>query len=199
MNKLNYILLVLCAILFFFIGCTTKHCPQLVSETHTTDSSEIYTPITGGAGSPLTVITHPENIPVKNSELKPKIKIVKDTVYIDSTGLLCSHISIDTLRHDSMFVALRDSITCEGIQQRLATFGGKQKQLIVTNTVTKVFEKPVPLFQLNAGVQSSYSKRWHAVDLGPIVSIDIKHKYNVAYSFMLNSSTHNISLQTKMK
>lgn len=203
-NKLKAAAFAVVAVLLFYLGRLSKSCLEIQSVQVSTDTAESYVPITGGAGSPLTVISHPQNMPTYTSTvqlLPPVIRVSHDTVYVDSTDRLCSrcsHIAVDTLRHDSLYVALKDSVTCEGIASRSYTFGGKQKQLTVTNTVTKTVLVQPPLFQLNAGAQTFYNGKTFT-DVGLTAGLEFKHKYSFNYGFMINSKTHSFSLLTKLK
>lgn len=206
-----FVLMVLVFTGGFFAGRSSKQCPTIISETITSDTTDSYLPITGGAGSPLTVITYPANTPIAHKSNKiafnaknitPNAINVTDCNENDTLireNVTASFISIDTLRFDSLFVAITDTGNCNGIQIRHSVFGGKIKAQTIINTITKVAQKPTPLFQLNGGIQSSFIGKWKSVDVGPALQLQLKQKYSIGYSYMIGSSTHNISLLTKLK
>lgn len=188
----DYITFVLIFALGVFAGYKSKRCASITGTTVKIDTVTNYVPISGGIGSPLTVITYPKNRPVKTIYLR-------DTVTKQIEAQYDGFASVDTLRWDSLYVAVIDTGNCNGITSRRSTFGGKIPERSITKTIDRVFEKPAPLFQLNAGVTTSYAGKWRAVDLGPALTLDIGRKYLLGYSYSLNSSTHCITLQTKIK
>jgi len=131
-----------------------------------------------------------------NTILYKTINKVNNVTKIDTS---IGFTSTDTLRFDSLFVAITDTGNCNGIINRQSVFGGKIITKEISKTITKEIEKPTPLFQINAGVQSSFIGKWENVDLGPAIQVQLKQKYSVGYSYLIGSSTHNISLLTKIK
>jgi hypothetical protein len=211
-----FILLGLFSTTGFLVGRWSKQCPELITQSIVSDTAEKYVPITGGAGNPLTVITEPTNAPyiphieqkTKVSKPKSPAKSVFEIPHIitqnkdtckEPLQRAITFTSKDTLRFDSLYVAISDTGNCDGIITRQSTFGGKIKEKTITNTITKVVQNPTPLFQLNAGVQSSFSNHWKVQDIGPALQLQLKQKFTVGYSYMINSQLHNISLLTKIK
>jgi hypothetical protein len=96
-------------------------------------------------------------------------------------------------------VAILDTGNCYGILHRGTKIFGAFPERIITNTVTNTISKPVPLFTLYAGVQGSFSTKWKAIDLGPTVSLILKNKHSLGYGYQLNTGTHSLTLQTKLK
>jgi hypothetical protein len=200
-------LLILLGLVFtagYFVGRWSKQCPAIINETKSSDTTTNYVPISGGGGSPLTVITYPKNATIPNNNqienkrelcLKPSTKLIHDTIFKEYPTFA----SVDTLRNDSLFVAITDTGNCNGIITRHSVFGGKIKEKTINNTITKVIEKPIPIFQLNGGVQSSFSNQWQVREIGPILQVQLKQKFTVGYTYFVNSQTHNISLLTKIK
>lgn len=181
---IHYIVIIILCNAAFFLGRYSKQCAKLVNEVHTTDTVTQYKTITP---EPV-FVSYPVNKTVNKTILKT------DTVYRWSTFT-----SVDTLRLDSLYVTINDTGNCDGITSRGSQFFGKTKQEIVTNTITRTFMQPLPIFQLNAGVQTSFSGRYKALDVGFMVQVDFRRKFDLGYSYMMNSSTHNISLLTKIK
>lgn len=197
MNKTNLVLFVslLCCAVCFYAGWKLKPCPKLVREVITVDTVYDYAPITGGTGSPLTIITQPANTPKAIHDTT----LVRDTVFVKAAEQYCGAIAVDTLRHDSLFVALRDSVTCYGIALRQATFGGSIKERTITNTITRTVMSPSPLLQINAGAQSLFLNRKGFTDVGPAVSVQLKNKHTLAYSYLVFTKQHSLTLTTKIK
>lgn len=195
-NKTFYILIgVFLFILFgvgFFLGRSSKKCPEIVKEIITSDTIEYYI-----GSSPVYLESKPHNVIIeKKVPIISKIEIKKtDTFYKEYPTFM----AIDTLRNDSLFVAILDSGNCNGIIMRHSIFGGKIKTKTITNTITKVLEKPSALFQLNGGVHTQFNKAFLIKDIGPLASVCIKQNHSLGYSYLLNSKTHNIFLTTKIK
>lgn len=199
MNKLtnkDYIIFILIFAAGMFAGYKAKRCPVVVGTTVRIDTVTTYEPITGGIGSPLTVVTYPANTPFK---WPAKLIYKTDTVFKPIEAQYGGFTSVDTLRWDSLYVAVIDTGNCNGITSRRSTFGGKIPERSITKTIDRVLEARPALLQLNAGVQTSYAGKWRAIDLGPALTLDIGRKYFIGYSYSLNSSTHCITLQTKIK
>lgn len=107
--------------------------------------------------------------------------------------------STDTLRFDSLFVAISDTGNCYGVINRHSVFGGFQKERIITNTITNTITKPISLFQLNAGVGTTLSSDYKFVDVSPMLQLIFKQKAIIGYGYRLNERSHNIQLTTKLK
>jgi hypothetical protein len=225
MTKQQFFLALLILLILVFtagilVGRWSKQCPIVIAATKSSDTTETYVPITIGAGSPLTVISKPANAPyiphiqnkTKLHQLKSPVNSVFEIPHIspqnketfkDSCKELCQEpitfTAKDTIRFDSLYVAISDTGNCKGIITRHSVFGGKIKEKTITNTITQVVQYPTPVFQLNAGVQSSFTNQWQVRDIGPAVHLQLKQKFTVGYTYMVNSQTHNISLLTKIK
>jgi hypothetical protein len=195
-KKTFYIsLAVLMALVFtggYFTGRHFKQCPEVVKEIFTTDTVEKYV-----GSSPLYLESKPHNVIIDHNMVKNIHDTINshDTLYKEYPTFS----SIDTLRNDSLFVAITDTGNCNGILTRHSVFGGKIKEKTITNTIIKVVQKPTPLFQLNAGVQCSFSNQWKVQDIGPVIQLSLKQKFSVGYSYMVGTSSHNILLTTKIK
>lgn len=164
-------------IIAFLLGRYSKQCPEIIN----TVVEEKYVPITGGIGSPIVIAGKPKNVYIHDTV---KIKVKGPTFY-----------STDTLRFDSIIVMIKDTGNAEGIINRGALFGGKVKEKIITNTVIK----PAPLLQLDAGIRAQFDCAWQANDIGPAAQLQIKNKYSLGYSYMINNRSHNVSLLVKLK
>ncbi len=189
------------------LGRYSKKCPTVLSSTTKSDTIDTYVPITGGVGSPLTVITYPSNTKIEppTNPSQPTNSIIAQPSHnnqVLDTPIYStppSFTSTDTLRWDSLFVAIIDTGNCEGIISRHSTFGGKLKERTITNTITNVVEPKIPFFQLNGGVQTSFQKDFKNLDLGLALQLQMKRKVSIGYSYMFNTRTNNISLLTKIK
>lgn len=187
------------ALAAFFLGIYSKFCPETKTETRT-DTVTKYETI-----EPSEITTTPENT------------ILYDTVYRD-TGTVRTQtfthtihdtipyqlqykgfVSTDTLIFDSLRVALKEYGNCEGISERESLLFGKQKERVITNTITNTIETRPPLFQLNGGIQAGFSGKWNVADIGPVLQLQIGRKFQAGYSYMLNSKSNNIILTTKIK
>lgn len=173
-------LIVALALALFFTGRWTKKCFIVDSIVYKTDTVVQYV-----TSSPLILKSKPVNIPGKTIYLKNEAAPL-----LPNYGFL----SKDTLRWDGGFVAIQDSGDCSGILDRQSYIENKIKERIITKEIAKTIVKTPPLVQLNAGLQVSSN-----MDLGPMVTFDIKHKVAVGYSYMMNNSTHNLSLTFKIK
>lgn len=198
------------------VGRWSKQCAVVTAETTMSDTTDTYVPITGGAGSPITVITYPQNklIAPKTTKIASNTKKVAKNAIVVNRDTCFEFIdtcieflntkepiftATDTLCFDSLFVAITDTGNCNGIISRHSFFGGKIKEKTITNTITKVVTKPLSLFQLNGGIQSSFNTQWQVQDIGPALQLQLKQKHAVGYSYMISTGTHNISLLTKLK
>lgn len=205
-DKTLYILLsVFLFILFgvgFFLGRYSKNCPK-VKHIFTSDTTYNYTPITGGVGSPLTINTKPQNVKIlKEVEYKPVNRIIYkiDTFIAKGEDLpVLGFESTDTLRFDSLFIAIKDKGDCNGILERKSSIFGKVKERIITNNNTEIIELKPPLFQLNAGVQAQFNKEFLIKDIAPSLQVEFKQKYSITYGYLLSSKNHNFTLLTKIK
>jgi len=194
-----YVLMVAGIILLFiggFIGWKLKKCPIIVSTVTNLDT--VYYPI------PLVskiIETKPVNVPYP---VKGDIREIHDTSFLDREELP-TYKSDDTLRYssidgtDSFYVAVSDLGNCYGIIERKSTFGGNLTGRIITKETINNIEVPPPFISLSAGVSTSFSTRWKAFDVGPAISLSIRKKHSATYSYGLNTSTHNFTLQTQIR
>lgn len=184
MKTNNIIIIIAVAVICFGLGWYCKPKVKLVNEVHTTDTVTQYKTITP---EPV-VLSYPVNT-----------KIIQTEYRVDTVQVYNTFTSVDTLRLDSLYVTINDTGNCDGITSRGSQFFGKTKSEIVTNTITRTFLQPLPIFQLNAGVQVAYSNRYKLADVGASIEIDFRRKYSLGYTYMMNTYTHNISLMTKIK
>jgi hypothetical protein len=194
MNK--YILiLIACFVLGIIIGVPigrfSKDCPTLVSNSIKTDTFYKYV----SAPTSPSLITFPINQYFHDTVHSEHVSMV----YIDSSKYNEGFTSTDTLRYDSLYVTINDTGNCKGIIKRLSAFGGKQKIQVVTNEVTNIVKEPTPLISLYCGIQTTLGGKWNALDVGPSIQLSLKQKYNIGYSYQLNSQQHSITLQTKIR
>jgi len=197
-NIVFLILLIIAFVEGFFIGKNANK-PHDIKTTKISDTIYKYVDISGGIGSPLTIITHPQNKVIET--------IKYDTILIEKNptqnekinDFKTTFISVDTLRFDSLYVSIVDSGGCNGIINRHSTLGGKMKTIEITNTITNTVETPINLFQLNAGITSTFNKAWNISDIAPTIQLDLKRKYFVSYSYGIQNKNHSLSILTKIK
>ena len=198
-NKKNLIWVIVALFTIFMfgvgVGYKSKKC-QIIEKTKVVSDTfyssypievdkVVKVPINKVSHDTITIVKKGENIHTK------------DTIYkvINST-----FISNDTLSHDSIFVALKDSGNCNGIMKREYQFYGSQKQREIVKTITNNIILPQPFFQVNLGVMTSFNKGFsNVVDIAPMVQLEYRKKYQASYSFQLNEKQHNISVTTKIK
>lgn len=191
MNTTNLILGIALVICGGVIGYNLKKCDPIISEIKTIDTVYQSYPIYD-----TFKISYPKNVVIEKTKIETKY--VHDTTIknIFNEG---SFTSIDTLSHDGIKVAILDKGNCNGIYSRSSLFFGTQNEKVVTQTIEKVVQKQHQLFTIMAGVSASFSNKWNAFDVAPAASVNIKNKFYIGYSYGINTSTHNLSLQTKIK
>lgn len=187
MNKYFKIgVLVIIAAALFMLGWCAKPCAKVVSVKYKTDTVMKFVPIDR----------------VQFVHTKPVSKLIVDTQYVAKEILVrdtgATFVAVDTLRHDSLYVAVQDYGNCYGIVKRRAVFGGAINERTITNTVTEVVAKPQPLFRLDAGAGALFNSKAF-VDAGPAVALQLKNKHALIYSYMVFSNTHSLTLTTKIK
>lgn len=195
----NYILITVCCLVSFLIGSYSgckyqaKRCKNIVVDKQ-------YVHDTSYSSYPIEIekfVSVPKNV-IINKDVVRFIKydsISCDTIY-KQIPMFASN---DTLRFDSLFVAILDTGNCYGIINRHSVFGGYQKERIITNTITNTITKPISLLQLNAGVGTTFSNEFKVIDVSPIIQISIKQKASIGYGYRLNERTHNFQLTTKIR
>lgn len=140
----------------------------------------------------------PKNEPTLKKEVKYIAVVDKDTVFIEKE--YPTFISTDTISPVKGFhIAILDNGNCYGIINRKTTTFGELPERIITKTVTNTIEKQAPLLSLYAGAQGSFSTKWKAIDVGPSITLSIKNKHSIGYGYQLNTGTHSLNLQTKIK
>lgn len=192
MNKNTITILAIAFLATFLIGGFTgykiKKCPVIVSTV--TELDTVYYPL------PIQKVieTKPINVPYL---VKGETSIVEihDTTFLDYPTFT----STDTLRHDSLYIAISDIGNCYGIIERKSQFGGHLTGRTVIQTITNNIVIPPPFISLSVGASASFSGKWNAFDVGPAVSLSFRQKHQIGYSYGLNTSTHNVYLQTKIK
>lgn len=195
MKSNNYILggiaIILLLSLGGIIGYKLKKCPIVNNTVYSTDT--VY------QGYPI-IDTYRTSYPINKPyfiSVPSKPVNVHDTVFLEDYAP--SFESIDTLRYQDLYVSIKDKGNCTGIIERQSVFGGNLKERIITNEIKTILQAPIPFLTLHAGVSASFSNRWKAFDVGPAASIVIRQRHIINYNYGINTSTHNFSLQTKIK
>lgn len=184
MNKTITIIIVIISLLAgCYIGWHAK--PTKLVDRHilVTDTITQYDTI---KSKPIT--SNPKNIVTKN------YINLHDTEYVYVGEPDYTFTLDDTLSYEGLSVAIHDEGGCSGIMDRHHEFIGAMPTKIVTNTI----EQRVNMFQLNAGVATTFGNR-KLFDVLPTLSVSYKQKYLLGYQYGLNNNTHNLSLQTKIK
>lgn len=195
MNKIteNLIWALCIFIVGIIIGYNIKKCPVITNTVTITDTVYSSYPI---------IDTYKVTIPI-NKPFFVTVSGKKEKVYIYDTVKIGNDLitfeSHDTLKHEDIFVTLFDKGNCNGIFERKSIFGGEMKERIINNEITKTVLAPLPFVTLHAGASASFSNRWNAFDVGPALTLVIRQKHVIGYDYGLNTSTHKITLQTKIK
>lgn len=193
MNK-NYTILTIALVVGFLIGgwagCHFKKCPEMASVETRIDTVFSSYPIvdTFMTSKPVNKYIY------KTVHVQPTLQ-GKDTIWVNHPKWE----SFDTLRHEGLFVSISDIGDCSGVMDRKAVFSGSLKERIITNTITNNVLVPPPMISLHAGASASFSNRWKAFDVAPVVTLAWRQKHLASYSYGLNTSTHTVSLQIKIR
>lgn len=185
---LKYLPIVLGVIIIGLIIYIKSHkCQEIVNEVLVVDT--IYQEV-----PPIVIHTKPKNKVITKYKTITETEI--DTVYefvhdIDDYTFT----SLDTIRKDSQFVAIKDFGNCLGITERISVWGGKEK--IVTKTITKTLKEKVPLLSLYGGVSGSYENN-QIKNISPSVMLLIKNKLSLDYNYRFDNS-HNVGVKVKLK
>ena len=191
MNTTNLILGIALMICGCIVGYNLKKCDPIISEIKTTDTVFVTKQI-----HDTPKVSYPKNVVIEKTKIETKY--VHDTMIknIFNEG---SFTSIDTLSHDGTKVAILDKGNCNGIYSRSSLFFGTQNEKVITKTIEKTVIKQPQFITLMAAASASFSNKWNAFDVAPTASVNIKNKFYIGYSYGINTSTHNLSLQTKIK
>jgi len=195
--KINKYLGIAIGIVFFLIsfsvGRWSKQCATISNTVYKTDTLYMKEPIVA-----MPVISIPKNkeIHIINKIVyKDSLINIHDTLYMESPLFE----SVDTLRYKGIYVSIIDTGNCTGILSRQSLFGGELETKVITNTITNNVIIPPHFLTLYGGANSKFSKEFLLNDIGPIIELSIKQKYNVGYAYFLNSGQHTIHLTIKLK
>lgn len=181
------ILAVVCGV----IGYNLKKCSTLVPGT-TVKRDTIY------SSYPIYIETQSKPITITKTETKYLTITKHDTTVLEKD--YPTYTSSDTITPvEGFHVATYDTGNCYGILHRGIKIFGTLPERIITNTITNTIDHPQPLFSLYAGVQGSFSTKWKAVDVGPTISLVLRNKHSLGYGYQINTRTHSLTLQTKIK
>lgn len=161
-----------------------------------TDTIEHYV-----SGSPFTIISKPINTIIHDTFNQIKVVQKLNTKYIHDTTFLeyPTFTSYERIKYDSLYVDITDTGNCNGIITRHSVFGGKIKERIITNTIEKIVNQPISLFQLNAGLKTTFTNKWQLQDLAPSVQLSFKQKHSIGYDYQIQSKQHSLTFLTKIK
>jgi len=193
-NVINKTLLIIVAIILIliggFVGYKLKQCPGIVNTVYATDT--IY------QGYPIVdteIVTKPITKVVIKEVVRQVLVNKTDTITIDYPEWE----QTDRITYEGLNIDINDKGNCNGVIERKSKFSGELKERIVTNTVTNNVALPPPFLSLYAGASASFSNRWKAFDVAPAVSMAIRQRHIINYSYGINTSTHNFSIQTKIR
>lgn len=193
-NKLFILILAIAMVLTFFLGRQSKKCASIesvITEKVVTDT--VYTS--------YPVYLETKSKPITYTIYKDKLVSKTDTIYdqIDFINDCMESISFDTLNYEGLKVAIQDSINCTGITSRNTIFFGTLPERIITNTNYVTLPHIEQLLSVHAGASASFSNKWKVFDVGPNLMLSLKNKHNVSISYMMNTSTINLNLSTRIK
>jgi hypothetical protein len=191
MKILPYIIAGLCAyIAGLHIYISQKKCPEIVKTITKIDTAYI-------SSSPVVIKSKPVNtIQYKTITRVEKGETIIDTLFQFVNDCDMTYSSVDTLRNDSVWVAINDNGDCFGIQDRTAIWGGKEK--VITHTITNNIATPPQVFTLYGGVSNQiYNKQ--IKDVTPNAMLVYKNKFGVEYGYGVLQKSHNIGLKFKIK
>jgi hypothetical protein len=193
-NNIKISLVMVAWILSFCAGLKLgiNTCKPIVNKTITTDTVIQYV-----TSQPLTIISKPISKIIHDTIISKIVntKIKTDTIWKKNNS---TFFAVDTLRYDSLLIAILDIGNCEGISNRKTFFSGKIKSQIITNTITNNITSPPAMLSVHGGV-SSLIFNSKLLDAGPGAQLNFKNKLVVGYSYFINSKNHSISLLTKIK
>ncbi len=181
------ILAVVCGI----IGYKLKKCNILIPATVVSHDT-LY------SSYPVYIEAPSKPITITKTETKYLTITKYDTTILEKT--YSTFTSSDTITPvEGFHVAILDTGNCYGILNRNTKIFGSLPERIITNTVTNTIVKSQPFLTLHAGASASFSNRWNAFDVGPAASVVIRQRHIIYYNYGINTSTHNFSLQTKIR
>lgn len=197
----HYIYILLLGIIAFqAVYISQSSCPAVVSEYTKYDT--IY------KSSPeRLVFSSPLNMPTGERDTI----IIRDTVTLEAPGLETvkerivyvqrfeakdvTFESRDTLRSDSMSVAIHDKGNCLGVLDREAVFFGKQK--VISKTTIKNIVIPPKVFSLYGGV-SNQIKDGKIQDITPSAMLLYKGNLSLEYGYSVLNKGHNVGLKIRV-
>ena len=205
-NKLYIVILAIAMVLAFFLGRQSKKCESIkdvIIEKVVTDTVYRDAPI-----EPKTIHSVPKNVNkntnynsdknIKGIDFSLNIqKKAADTNY--NSDLHYDFEQLDTLDYKGLKIAVKDKGNCFGVYDRNTTFFGSLPERIITNTNYVTLPHIEPLFSIHAGASASFSNRWKVFDVGPNLMISLSNKHNASISYMMNTSTINLNLSTRIK
>ncbi len=180
-------------VLCFFLGRQSKRCDSIqdvIIEKVVTDT--IY--------KTYPVYQQGKSIPITYTIYKDKLVRKTDTIYKQIDFSNCpDFVSVDTLKYEGLSVAINDTGNCKGITSRNTTFFGSLPERIITNTNYVTLPHIEPLISFHAGASASFSNKWKVFDVGPNLMLSLRNKHNASISYMMNTSTINLNISTRIK
>lgn len=187
---LKYLPYIIIGVLLIII--TQHKCPHIEKTVTKTDTTYIEQP-------PRLVFSSPVNITKWKHDtiISEVVKNHYDTTIITKFKPSQSTFqSLDTLRFDSLGIALNHKGNCLGIQQTTGVLFGKRK--VITNTITNNIATPPQVFSLYGGVSNQiYNKQIQ--DITPNAMLLYKEKFGIEYGYGVLQQSHNIGLKFKIK
>jgi len=203
-NKLYIVILAIAMVLAFFLGRQSKKgesIKDVIIEKVVTDTVYRDAPI-----EPKTIHSVPKNVNIKtnySSDLKrnriPLSLNMAEKAVDTNSDLHYDFEQLDTLDYKGLKIAVKDKGNCFGVYDRNTTFFGSLPERIITNTNYVTLPHIEPLFSIHAGASASFSNRWKVFDVGPNLMISLRNKHNASISYMMNTSTINLNLSTRIK
>lgn len=191
-----YIIIALIAstLLGAIFGYSIKKCNKVVSRIEVHDT---------------TYRSYPVTIEVHDTSFKKSTKFIHDTFIVNHKTNKNDTIFInkdcigfysnDTIIFDSLIsVNIQDVYNCNGRVKRDSKLIGNLKERVINNTITNNILLPRNIFQLNAGITSNFTTK-KLLDLGPCVSLSYKDRFNLSYSYLIDSRVHSASITKKIK
>lgn len=170
-------------VLYLMIRLSSHECPEIVKTKIEIDT--VYQEIEKQVM---------KTIPINTTIVKRET--INDTTYVVKyKENQSTFTSVDTLRFDSLGVAVLDSGNCSGVLNRTATLFGKRQ--VIERTITNTISTPVPVFSLYGGVNNQI-KNGSIKEVTPNALLMYEGKVGIEYGFGVMDKTHNVGVKFKI-